>query len=182
MGHDPAEPAIPNLSSTDGVNAAVLPSATATSTNETAPQRHILPKNSRPSPNDKSTLKYRSDIDGLRAIGVLSVILFHLGVPYFTGGFVGVDIFFVISGYLITKILADEIDEGHFLLLGFYERRIRRIIPALFVMIYIVSIFAYVTLIPSNFIYANIAPLLQHSHSRISFFIGTAATLTLEWN
>ena len=171
MGQDPAEPVIPNLSSTVGANVGVLPSPTRATTNEAASQRHIVPKNLRPSPKDKSKLKYRADIDGLRATGVLSVILFHLGVPYFTGGFVGVDIFFVISGYLITKILADEIDEGHYSLLGFYERRIRRIIPALFVMIYIVSIFAYVTLIPSNYKYVvNSATAAAFSISNIYFY------------
>jgi peptidoglycan/LPS O-acetylase OafA/YrhL len=100
-------------------------------------------------------LRYRPDIDGLRAIGVLAVVLFHLHAPYITGGFVGVDIFFVISGYLITKILADEIDNGGYSLVGFYERRIRRIIPALFVMLAVVSGFAYLTLIPYH--YLNLA-------------------------
>jgi peptidoglycan/LPS O-acetylase OafA/YrhL len=107
------------------------------------------------STQENAKLKYRPDIDGLRAVGVLAVIFFHLSVPYVTGGFVGVDIFFVISGYLITKILADEIDAGNFSLLGFYERRIRRIIPALFAMLGAVSIFAYLTLIPANYLYAT---------------------------
>jgi peptidoglycan/LPS O-acetylase OafA/YrhL len=119
----------------------------------------------------KSALKYRSDIDGLRAIGVLSVILFHLDVPYFSGGFVGVDIFFVISGYLITKILADEIDEGHFSLLGFYERRVRRILPALFVMLSAVSFFGYVTLMPSYYLYtAQSAAAAAFSLSNVFFY------------
>ncbi|ABS63524.1 acyltransferase 3 [Parvibaculum lavamentivorans DS-1] len=75
-------------------------------------------------------LKYRRDIDGLRCIAVLSVVLYHAGVPGITGGFVGVDIFFVISGYLITRILFDEVAEKRFSLLNFYDRRIRRILPA----------------------------------------------------
>jgi peptidoglycan/LPS O-acetylase OafA/YrhL len=77
-------------------------------------------------------LKYRSDIDGLRAIAVLAVLFFHTDVPGFSGGFVGVDIFFVISGYLITSILLKEINSKQFSIAKFYERRIRRIFPALF--------------------------------------------------
>jgi peptidoglycan/LPS O-acetylase OafA/YrhL len=75
---------------------------------------------------------YRNDIDGLRAIAVLSVILNHAGFRLFPGGFVGVDVFFVISGYLITGILLREIDGNEFSLVRFYNRRIRRILPALF--------------------------------------------------
>ncbi|RCW81068.1 acyltransferase family protein [Paracoccus lutimaris] len=74
---------------------------------------------------------YRPDIDGLRAIAVGLVVLTHAGVPGFGGGFVGVDIFFVISGYLITSILLREAHEGSYSLARFYERRIRRIFPAL---------------------------------------------------
>ena len=73
-------------------------------------------------------IEYRRDIDGLRAIAVLSVVLYHAGVPGFAGGFVGVDVFFVISGYLITGILAREIQQGQFSIIAFYERRVRRII------------------------------------------------------
>ena len=77
-------------------------------------------------------LQYRADIDGLRAIAVLAVMFYHFGIPGFTGGFVGVDIFFVISGFLITSILQKEINEGRFSIARFYERRIRRIFPALY--------------------------------------------------
>lgn len=80
-------------------------------------------------------LNYRKDIDGLRAIAVISVILFHSGFEIFSGGFVGVDIFFVISGFLITKIIYKEIEAGEFSIARFYERRIRRIFPALFAVI-----------------------------------------------
>ncbi len=79
-------------------------------------------------------MKYRKEIDGLRAIAVLSVILFHAKFEFFRGGFVGVDIFFVISGYLITSIIIDEMDKGSFSLINFYERRARRILPPLFFM------------------------------------------------
>jgi peptidoglycan/LPS O-acetylase OafA/YrhL len=77
-------------------------------------------------------LKYRSEIDGLRAIAVMPVILFHAGIDLFSGGFIGVDIFFVISGYLITTIIINDMDQGRFSLVNFYERRARRILPALF--------------------------------------------------
>ena len=74
---------------------------------------------------------YRPEIDGLRAVAVGSVILFHAGFGSFSGGFVGVDVFFVISGFLITGILIDEHDRGTFSFASFYARRARRILPAL---------------------------------------------------
>ncbi|MCX7512756.1 acyltransferase family protein [Frateuria hangzhouensis] len=77
------------------------------------------------------TLKYRADIDGLRAVAVLSVLLYHVGSGVFSGGYVGVDIFFVISGYLITTIILREVENGSFSIVRFYERRARRILPAL---------------------------------------------------
>ena len=77
-------------------------------------------------------LGYRADIDGLRAVAVLPVVLFHAGISPFSGGYVGVDVFFVISGFLITSILRDQIASKQFSLLWFYERRARRILPALF--------------------------------------------------
>ena len=80
---------------------------------------------------------YRPDIDGLRGIAVLAVIFFHFDISFFKGGFLGVDIFFVISGYLITNLILREINEGNFKILIFFERRIRRIVPALFTVIII---------------------------------------------
>lgn len=77
------------------------------------------------------TPKYRSDIDGLRAVAVLAVIFFHFGIELFSGGFVGVGVFFVISGYLITSIIISEIKQESFSIARFYERRFRRILPAL---------------------------------------------------
>jgi len=77
-------------------------------------------------------LKYRAEIDGLRALAVVPVILFHAGFELFSGGFVGVDVFFVISGYLITTILIEDIENKRFSIVNFYERRARRILPALF--------------------------------------------------
>jgi hypothetical protein len=73
--------------------------------------------------NGSLFMQYRPEIDGLRAISVLPVILFHAGFTLFSGGFVGVDIFFVISGFLITSIIASEINEKKFTFIGFYERR-----------------------------------------------------------
>ena len=78
-----------------------------------------------------SAIKYRPEIDGLRALAIIPVVLFHLGMPWIKGGFVGVDVFFVISGFLITQILVREHGEGTFTIRKFLLRRIRRIIPAL---------------------------------------------------
>ncbi len=82
-----------------------------------------------------SNFAYRPDIDGLRAIAVLSVILFHADMRWARGGFVGVDVFFVISGFLITGILLRDFNTNRFSLGRFYERRVRRILPALFVVL-----------------------------------------------
>src|SRR5579863_10125026 len=93
---------------------------------------------------------YRPDVDGLRAVAVLLVVFQHYLVPGFRGGFIGVDIFFVISGYLIAGRIDREIGAGDFSLLGFYERRIRRIVPALFVMYGLVMVAAYAILFPPD--------------------------------
>jgi peptidoglycan/LPS O-acetylase OafA/YrhL len=91
---------------------------------------------------------YRPEIDGLRAVAVLPVIAFHAGFPWLPGGFLGVDIFFVISGYLICRILHDELQAGTFSILGFYERRARRILPALLFMIICTAPVAFYVLPP----------------------------------
>ena len=96
-------------------------------------------------------MKHRNEIDGLRAIAVLPVILFHAGFSTFSGGFVGVDVFFVISGYLITSIIVREINENKFSILNFYERRVRRIIPALFVVVALTTPAAHMIMIPNDF-------------------------------
>ena len=95
-------------------------------------------------------MEYRQEIDGLRALAVLPVILFHAGLESFQGGFVGVDIFFVISGYLITSIILKEKSQDQFTLLGFYERRARRILPALFFVMFCCIPFAWVWMLPSD--------------------------------
>lgn len=93
-------------------------------------------------------MQYRSEIDGLRALAVVPVILFHAGFELFSGGFVGVDVFFVISGYLITTILIDDIENNRFSILNFYERRARRILPALFFVMLICIPFAWMWMLP----------------------------------
>ena len=94
-------------------------------------------------------LCYRPDLDGLRAIAILSVVFFHFDFATFGGGFVGVDIFFVISGYLITSIIVSELKLGSFSFARFYERRIRRIVPVLIVVLAVASI-AALALFPPN--------------------------------
>jgi peptidoglycan/LPS O-acetylase OafA/YrhL len=93
---------------------------------------------------------YRREIDGLRAVAVVPVILFHAGMSLFSGGYVGVDIFFVISGYLITSILINELDQGNFSIARFYERRARRILPALFFVMLCCIPFAWIWMLPSE--------------------------------
>src|SRR5215813_5654671 len=97
-----------------------------------------------------STTRYRADIDGLRAVAVLLVFAYHLGTARVKGGFVGVDVFFVISGYLIGSIILGEIDDGRFSLVKFYERRVRRILPALFVTLAVCAILAYKLFLPAE--------------------------------
>ena len=97
-------------------------------------------------------MTYRPEIDGLRAVAVVSVILFHAGFSLLSGGYVGVDIFFVISGYLITTIILDDVDKNEFSLSGFYERRARRILPALFCVVVVSTAVAYLTLLPDQLV------------------------------
>jgi len=93
-------------------------------------------------------MAYRVEIDGLRAIALIPVILFHAGFEWFSGGYVGVDVFFVISGYLITSIILKEKEAGTFTIANFYERRARRILPALFFIILACIPFAWFLLLP----------------------------------
>lgn len=95
-------------------------------------------------------MDYRKEIDGLRALAVLPIILFHTGFEKFSGGFIGVDVFFVISGYLITTIILAELEQGKFSIINFYERRLRRILPALYFVLFICIPFAYFWLLPSD--------------------------------
>ncbi|MGO9547362.1 MAG: acyltransferase family protein [Rhodomicrobium sp.] len=95
-------------------------------------------------------LVYRPDIDGLRAVAVLAVVFYHAALPGFSGGFVGVDVFFVISGFLITQIVWSELEGERFSLVNFYVRRIKRIFPALFAVLIVTSIAAFFLLIPRD--------------------------------
>lgn len=95
-------------------------------------------------------MKYRSEIDGLRALAVMPVIFFHAGWTGFSGGFIGVDVFFVISGYLITSIILPDLEAGNFSFLSFYERRARRILPALFLVMFVSMPFAWLWLLPAD--------------------------------
>jgi peptidoglycan/LPS O-acetylase OafA/YrhL len=94
--------------------------------------------------------RHRRDIDGLRAIAIIPVVLFHAHVPYMFGGFVGVDVFLVISGYLITTLLLDDIQADRFSIAYFYERRVRRILPALFGVLAVSGILAHLLLLPDD--------------------------------
>jgi peptidoglycan/LPS O-acetylase OafA/YrhL len=122
------------------------------------------------------SLKYRPDVDGLRAVAVLLVLHFHAFPAAIPGGFVGVDVFFVISGYLITGIIARELEQGRFSLLTFYARRIRRIFPALLVVLVVALVLGWLWMLPAAFAQlgtdtfasaafaANIALLLQSGY------------------
>jgi peptidoglycan/LPS O-acetylase OafA/YrhL len=110
---------------------------------------------------------HRLDIDGLRALAVLLVILFHTGVGTFSGGFIGVDIFFVISGYLITGIIVRDLSRGSFSLGKFYERRVRRILPALLAVLLVSSIACYFLFLPQDlvrFAHSLFAALFSYSN------------------
>jgi peptidoglycan/LPS O-acetylase OafA/YrhL len=113
------------------------------------------------------TRAYREDIDWLRAIAVLSVVAFHFEAPAIFGGFVGVDIFFVISGYLITGIIQSEIRDGTFSFARFYERRVRRLLPALYAMVAVTAIPSFHYLLTSE---------------RREFFRSVAAVVTFTSN
>lgn len=95
-------------------------------------------------------MQYRREIDGLRAVAVLPVILFHAGFSFFSGGYVGVDVFFVISGYLITSILLADLERDDFSIARFYERRARRILPALSVVMLACLPFAWAWMLPEE--------------------------------
>jgi peptidoglycan/LPS O-acetylase OafA/YrhL len=120
--------------------------------------------------------RYRPDIDGLRAIAVLLVVNFHAFPEALPGGFIGVDIFFVISGFLITGILMRELDQQRFSLLAFYVRRIRRIFPALIVVLFATLVLGWLWMLPAAYaqlsadvlasaaFFSNIALLLQSGY------------------
>ncbi|MBX3479985.1 MAG: acyltransferase [Caulobacter sp.] len=120
-------------------------------------------------------MKHRSDIDGLRAVAVLPVLTFHAGFSQTPGGFVGVDVFFVISGFLITGIVADELGrDGGLSLAGFYERRVRRIFPALFAMLGLTALAVSLLLTPGEVVdFARTLVSAVFSVSNVQFWLGT---------
>jgi len=96
-------------------------------------------------------MKYRADIDGLRSVAIIPVVLYHAGISMFSGGFVGVDVFFVISGYLITSIILNDIDKDKFTITNFYFRRVKRIFPALYLLFIFTTVFCWFFYIPEDF-------------------------------
>lgn len=96
------------------------------------------------------SVRYRADIDGLRALAVIPVVLFHFRFSAFSGGYVGVDVFFVISGYLISLLICTEIERKQFSIVSFYERRVRRIFPALFLVMIVTTVLAMLILMPRD--------------------------------
>lgn len=101
-----------------------------------------------PAATPETTSKYRPDIDGLRTLAVLPVVAYHMLL--LPGGFVGVDVFFVISGYLISRILFEELAGGTFSMARFYERRVRRILPALFAVLVVMLVMAVTVMPPQD--------------------------------
>jgi peptidoglycan/LPS O-acetylase OafA/YrhL len=99
---------------------------------------------------DSHAIGYRADIDGLRAVAVLSVIFFHLSGRGLPGGYLGVDMFFVLSGYLISAIIWREVQEGRFSVVRFYDRRIRRIMPALLLLLVVTTLASAALLLPTD--------------------------------
>lgn len=103
------------------------------------------------SPNHLSHPQYRPDIDGLRAIAVLSVVAFHAFPEWVKGGFTGVDIFFVISGFLISSIIFDNLDKDTFSFREFYARRVKRIFPALIIVMFSCYAFGWFALLGEEY-------------------------------
>lgn len=102
-------------------------------------------------------MQYRKDIDGLRALAVISVIIYHMNSSIITGGFLGVDIFFVISGFLITGLVFNKVQNGEFAYLEFYERRVKRILPPLFFMMFLTLVVSYLIMLPYDYYKFNIS-------------------------
>jgi peptidoglycan/LPS O-acetylase OafA/YrhL len=135
---------------------------------------------------DRHSNTYRSDIDGLRAVAIVPVVAYHVGIHAARGGFIGVDVFFVISGFLISQVLVAEIEQNRLSIVGFYERRIRRILPALLTVLAVTSAMYYLVSLPSEFVdysksliaaAASVSNFYFWLHA--SYFDGTASTRPL---
>ncbi|MGQ2902175.1 MAG: acyltransferase family protein [Neoaquamicrobium sediminum] len=125
----------------------------------------------------KSTSTYRADIEGLRAIAVLLVVLFHVDKSWSPGGFVGVDVFFVISGFLITGIIVRDLDAGTFSNREFYSRRIRRIIPAMLVVTAVTCVASAILLLPDDLVdlgWSAVATVLSAANIYFTLFLDTS--------
>ena len=109
-------------------------------------------------PAHKAHASYRSDIDGLRAVAVLAVVGFHAFPGFIRGGYIGVDVFFVISGYLISGIILRGLWTRQFSFWGFYARRIRRIVPALFVVLLSTTVIGWLLLLPDEYAQLETTP------------------------
>ncbi|QJD95173.1 acyltransferase [Mucilaginibacter robiniae] len=99
----------------------------------------------------KVSNNFRYDINALRAVAILGVLLFHYNVPFFAGGFSGVDVFFVISGYLMSRIIINSIDKSTFSFIDFYSKRIKRIVPALLIVILTITIICFFFYFPEDY-------------------------------
>ena len=132
-------------------------------------------------------ISFREDINGLRAIAVLSVVFYHANFPIFKGGWLGVDIFFVISGYLISNIIVSELNESKFSFRRFYIRRIKRILPALFFTIIMTIPFAFWLLTPKamneylNSLLASLFFYANYYFMNLEFYISEVKYLNNEW-
>lgn len=119
-------------------------------------------------------MQFRSDVNGLRAVAALSIVLFHISPSAISGGFVGVDVFYVISGFLITSIIRRDMEQGQFSLLSFYARRARRLFPALYTMMAFVLVIGFFLLLPREM--ENLAGALISSTFYVSNFYFLAHT------
>lgn len=116
-------------------------------------------------PKDSQQVGFRTDINGLRAWAVISVLLYHFGISGFSGGFVGVDLFFVISGFLMTSIIIKGLEGNKFLIMSFYAARARRIVPALTALCLFLSVIGYWVLAPLDY-----KMLATHAIAALGFF------------
>lgn len=127
-----------------------------------------------------TSFKYRRDIDGLRAVAVLSVLLYHIDPKLLPGGFLGVDIFFVLSGYLITLLLLKDIEKnGRIDLVEFYRRRIQRIFPALLFMLTTVLLLGFIFMAPGDYLSLSASSIWSLLSAANIYFLNSWILVTL---